>query len=158
MCMCVCVCVQEVVNVVQLTILKPRQYCVAVNALGKDGRPQLGHRELRCGPLSFFLQPGRTEVRLPVWPCVRIGNLQLEKHCLSLLRCVTCMHTHTHTHAHTHTHTHMHTHKHTHTHTHTHTCTHTRMYTLRGVGCKLYYLCHRGSIGVWDQECTVAAV
>ena len=43
---------------VQLTILKPRQYCVVVGALGKDGRPQLGHRELRCGPLTFFLQPG----------------------------------------------------------------------------------------------------
>ena len=45
-------------NVVQLTVLSPQQYCVVVNAVGKDGRPRLGHRELRCGPLSFFLQPG----------------------------------------------------------------------------------------------------
>ena len=43
---------------VELTIVKPQQYCVVVNTLGKDGRPQLGHRELRCGPLTFFLQPG----------------------------------------------------------------------------------------------------
>ena len=43
---------------VQLTVLKQRQYCVVVDAVGKDGRPQLGHRELRCGPLTFFLQPG----------------------------------------------------------------------------------------------------
>ncbi|CAI8049167.1 Major vault protein [Geodia barretti] len=49
---------EEVVKVVRLTVLKPRQYCVVVDAVGKDGRPQLGHRELRCGPLTFFLQPG----------------------------------------------------------------------------------------------------
>lgn len=43
---------------VNLTVLKLHQYCVVVDAVGADGKPELGTRQLRKGPATFFLQPG----------------------------------------------------------------------------------------------------
>jgi len=49
---------QEVVRVVQLTVLTSRQYCVVLDPFGADGKPRLGGKELRKGPHTFFLHPG----------------------------------------------------------------------------------------------------
>jgi len=49
---------EEVVGEVRITTLNNRQYCVVLDPLGADGKPQLGVRELRKGPASFFLRPG----------------------------------------------------------------------------------------------------
>jgi len=48
---------EEVVGEVRITTLNNRQYCVVLDA-HKNGHPQLGIKELRKGPLSFFLRPG----------------------------------------------------------------------------------------------------
>ena len=40
-------------------ILNSRQYCVVLDPLGPDGKPQLGTRELRKGCNTFFLHPGK---------------------------------------------------------------------------------------------------
>jgi major vault protein len=47
-----------VVGEVPITTLTNRQWTVVVDPIGKDGRPQLGKRELRKGELCFFLRPG----------------------------------------------------------------------------------------------------
>lgn len=49
---------EEVLKVINLTILSPRQYCVVLDPLGLDGKPRLGCKELRTGPKTFFLHPG----------------------------------------------------------------------------------------------------
>jgi major vault protein len=49
---------EEVVGQVRVTTLSNRQYCVVLDPIGKDGKPELGKRELRVGPASFFLSPG----------------------------------------------------------------------------------------------------
>jgi major vault protein len=49
---------EKVVGEVNITVLTNRQYCVVLDPVGPDGKPQLGKRELRKGPVSFFLQPG----------------------------------------------------------------------------------------------------
>ncbi|UJR37119.1 hypothetical protein I4U23_029823, partial [Adineta vaga] len=49
---------EEVVGIVSVTILNSRQYCVIVNPIGSDGKPQLGKRKLVKGEKTFFLQPG----------------------------------------------------------------------------------------------------
>lgn len=50
---------EEVVRVVNLTVLNSRQFCVVMDAVDKgSGRPRLGYKELRKGPQSFFLRPG----------------------------------------------------------------------------------------------------
>ncbi len=49
---------EEVVGNVNITTLSVRQYCVIVNPIGGDGKPQLGHRKMVKGEKSFFLQPG----------------------------------------------------------------------------------------------------
>nr|XP_032799912.1 major vault protein [Petromyzon marinus] len=49
---------EEVVSEVDITTLTRRQYCVLVNPVGRDGKPQLGHKLLVKGEKSFFLQPG----------------------------------------------------------------------------------------------------
>jgi len=49
---------EEVVRVVQLTVLTPRQYCVVLDPIGADGKSRLGGKELRKGPHTFFLHPG----------------------------------------------------------------------------------------------------
>eukprot|EP01100_Stratorugosa_tubuloviscum_P008165 TRINITY_DN33_c0_g1_i5.p1 TRINITY_DN33_c0_g1~~TRINITY_DN33_c0_g1_i5.p1 ORF type:complete len:840 (-),score=524.71 TRINITY_DN33_c0_g1_i5:245-2764(-) len=49
---------EEIIGEVKITTLNNRQYCVVLDPVGKDGKPQLGARELRKGEVSFFLQPG----------------------------------------------------------------------------------------------------
>jgi major vault protein len=49
---------EEFVGQVRITTLSNRQYCVVVDPVMPDGRQRLGTRQLRTGPLSFFLRPG----------------------------------------------------------------------------------------------------
>jgi major vault protein len=49
---------EDVVGQVRITTLTNRQYCVVLDPVGVDGKPELGKRELRTGPVSFFLRPG----------------------------------------------------------------------------------------------------
>lgn len=49
---------EEVVGVVKITTLTNRQYCVILDPVGSDGKPQLGQKKLIRGEKSFFLQPG----------------------------------------------------------------------------------------------------
>ena len=49
---------EKAVNVVYITTLTSRQYCVILNPMGEDGKLQLGHKKLIKGEKSFFLQPG----------------------------------------------------------------------------------------------------
>ena len=50
---------QEVVSNEVKTVLKQGQYCVVLDPVNKDFKPQLGERELRVGCCSFFLHPGQ---------------------------------------------------------------------------------------------------
>jgi major vault protein len=49
---------EELVGEVRITTLSNRQYTVVLDPLDKQGRPQLGLKQLRVGPASFFLRPG----------------------------------------------------------------------------------------------------
>ncbi|XP_038074409.1 major vault protein-like [Patiria miniata] len=49
---------EEVVGVVAITTLTNRQYCVILDPVGEDGKPQLGQKKLVKGEKSFFLRPG----------------------------------------------------------------------------------------------------
>ncbi|XP_070836392.1 major vault protein [Chaetodon trifascialis] len=49
---------EEVVGVVDVTTLNSRQYCVVLDPVGPDGKPQLGKKRVVKGERSFFLQPG----------------------------------------------------------------------------------------------------
>ncbi|XP_069044490.1 major vault protein [Lepisosteus oculatus] len=49
---------EEVVGVVSVTTLSSRQYCVVLDPVGADGKPQLGQKRVVKGEKSFFLQPG----------------------------------------------------------------------------------------------------
>ncbi|XP_028842269.1 major vault protein [Denticeps clupeoides] len=49
---------EEVVGVVDVTTLSSRQYCVVLDPVGQDGKPQLGQKRVVKGERSFFLQPG----------------------------------------------------------------------------------------------------
>lgn len=49
---------EEVVGVIPITTLTNRQYCVILDPVGADGKPQLGQKKLIKGEKSFFLQPG----------------------------------------------------------------------------------------------------
>uniref|UniRef100_A0A3P9LHD6 Major vault protein n=1 Tax=Oryzias latipes TaxID=8090 RepID=A0A3P9LHD6_ORYLA len=49
---------EEVVDVVDVTTLNSRQYCVILDPVGPDGKPQLGQKKVVKGERSFFLQPG----------------------------------------------------------------------------------------------------
>ncbi|KAM4530459.1 major vault protein isoform 1-T3 [Odontesthes bonariensis] len=49
---------EEVVGVVDVTTLSSRQYCVILDPVGPDGKPQLGQKSVVKGERSFFLQPG----------------------------------------------------------------------------------------------------
>lgn len=48
----------QVVGIVKITTLNNRQYCVILDPVGKDGKPQLGQKKLIKGERSFFLSPG----------------------------------------------------------------------------------------------------
>ncbi|XP_071850070.1 major vault protein-like isoform X2 [Apostichopus japonicus] len=49
---------EEVVGVIKITTLTNRQYCVILDPVGPEGKPQLGQKKLVKGEKSFFLQPG----------------------------------------------------------------------------------------------------
>ena len=49
---------EEVVGVIDVITLNTRQYCVILDPVGADGKPQLGKKKLVKGEISFFLQPG----------------------------------------------------------------------------------------------------
>jgi major vault protein len=49
---------EKLIGEVSITTLTNRQYCVVLDPVGADGKPQMGKRVLRKGPISFFLQPG----------------------------------------------------------------------------------------------------
>ncbi|XP_072164009.1 major vault protein [Diadema setosum] len=49
---------EEVIGVVNINTLTNRQYCVIMDPVGPDGKPQLGQKKLVKGEVSFFLQPG----------------------------------------------------------------------------------------------------
>lgn len=49
---------ETVVGIVKITTLNNRQYCVILDPVGKDGKPQLGQKKLIKGERSFFLSPG----------------------------------------------------------------------------------------------------
>ncbi|XP_022093212.1 major vault protein-like isoform X2 [Acanthaster planci] len=49
---------EEVVGVVAITTLTNRQYCVILDPVDADGKPQLGQKKLVKGEKSFFLRPG----------------------------------------------------------------------------------------------------
>ncbi|XP_034568226.1 major vault protein isoform X1 [Notolabrus celidotus] len=51
---------EEVVGVVDVTTLSSRQYCVILDPVGTDGKPQLGQKRVVKGERSFFLQPGES--------------------------------------------------------------------------------------------------
>ena len=48
----------QVVGIVKITTLNNRQYCVILDPVGRDGKPQLGQKKLVKGEQSFFLSPG----------------------------------------------------------------------------------------------------
>lgn len=41
-----------------ITTLTNRQYCVILDPVGSDSKPQLGQKKLIKGEKSFFLEPG----------------------------------------------------------------------------------------------------
>lgn len=45
-------------GVANITTLTNRQYCVILDPVGSDGKPQLGQKKLIKGEKSFFLEPG----------------------------------------------------------------------------------------------------
>ncbi|XP_076340752.1 major vault protein-like isoform X1 [Tachypleus tridentatus] len=49
---------EQVIGVVPITTLSNRQYCVILDPVGEDGKPQLGQKKLVKGETSFFLMPG----------------------------------------------------------------------------------------------------
>ncbi|KAM8962473.1 major vault protein [Pelodytes ibericus] len=49
---------EEVMMVIDITTLNSRQYCVILDPVGGDGKPQLGQKKVVKGEKSFFLQPG----------------------------------------------------------------------------------------------------
>lgn len=49
---------EEVLGVVSITTLGPRNYCVILDPVGLDGKNQLGQKRVVKGEKSFFLQPG----------------------------------------------------------------------------------------------------
>jgi len=49
---------EDVVGQVAITVLNNRQYCVILDPLGENGKPQLGKKILLKGEASFFLRPG----------------------------------------------------------------------------------------------------
>ncbi|CAF4490042.1 unnamed protein product [Rotaria sp. Silwood2] len=49
---------EQLVAVVDVITLNSRQYCVILDPVADDGKPQLGKKKLIVGEKSFFLQPG----------------------------------------------------------------------------------------------------
>lgn len=51
-------CGEVIVKRIGVTVLRKDQFCYVLNPVDKDGKQQLGKKELREGPVSFFLKPG----------------------------------------------------------------------------------------------------
>lgn len=51
---------EEVVGEVEITTLGDRQWCIVLDPIDADGKPQLGMKEVRQGRASFFLHPGES--------------------------------------------------------------------------------------------------
>ncbi|XP_069508129.1 major vault protein [Ambystoma mexicanum] len=51
---------EEVMGIVEITTLNSQQYCVVLNPVGRDGKPQLGQKKVVKGEKSFFLLPGES--------------------------------------------------------------------------------------------------
>ena len=51
---------EGVKDTVNAQVLSKRQYCVVLNPVNEKGERMVGKRELRRGPLTFFLQPEET--------------------------------------------------------------------------------------------------
>uniref|UniRef100_A0A0B7A640 Major vault protein n=1 Tax=Arion vulgaris TaxID=1028688 RepID=A0A0B7A640_9EUPU len=51
---------EQVVNVVSITTLTNRQYCVILDPVDEYGKPQFGKKKLVKGDKSFFLMPGES--------------------------------------------------------------------------------------------------
>ncbi|EGC31310.1 major vault protein-alpha [Dictyostelium purpureum] len=51
---------EQVVGEVHITTLSNRQYCVVLDPIGPNGKPQLGQKQLRKGEVAFFLNPGES--------------------------------------------------------------------------------------------------
>uniref|UniRef100_UPI00397F814A hypothetical protein n=1 Tax=Salmonella sp. s51944 TaxID=3159655 RepID=UPI00397F814A len=49
---------EQVIGVIKINTLTSRQYCVIMDPVGEDGKPQLGRKKLVKGEIYFFLQPG----------------------------------------------------------------------------------------------------
>ncbi|NEQ37327.1 MAG: colicin uptake protein [Okeania sp. SIO3I5] len=49
---------EEVVGEVKITTLSDREWCIVINPIDTDGKPQWGTKEVRQGRTSFFLHPG----------------------------------------------------------------------------------------------------
>ena len=49
---------EQVIGQVNKTTLGKNQYCVVLDPIGEDGKPQYGRKELRVGEAAFFLKPG----------------------------------------------------------------------------------------------------
>lgn len=49
---------EDVVGLVNITVLTKQQYCIVLDPVGADGKNAYGSRELRKGEQSFFLLPG----------------------------------------------------------------------------------------------------
>uniref|UniRef100_A0A646QDD3 Major vault protein n=1 Tax=Hemiscolopendra marginata TaxID=943146 RepID=A0A646QDD3_9MYRI len=49
---------EEVIEEVHITTLTTREYCVILNPVSAEGKPQLGQKKLVKGEKSFFLLPG----------------------------------------------------------------------------------------------------
>ena len=49
---------ENALAIVHITTLTSRQYCVIINPVDDNGKPQLGHKKLVKGEQSFFLRPG----------------------------------------------------------------------------------------------------
>jgi len=51
-------CGEQIVKRIRRTVLSKHQFCMVLNPIDKDGKQHLGKKELRKGPISFFLNPG----------------------------------------------------------------------------------------------------
>ena len=49
---------QELKKTVRKTVLRKNEFCVVLDPVDAEGRPQLGRKEVRTGVCSFFLHPG----------------------------------------------------------------------------------------------------
>ena len=45
---------EEVIGVIDVVTLNSSQYCVLLDPIGVDGKPQLGKKKLLKGDISFF--------------------------------------------------------------------------------------------------------